>query len=113
MGPVTQTHFGEWASASRTFVAITDLMAVVQREVDMFFVLIFESMHACSNSYFMPAEVDCSYFLAGMTSPPDDCRVVEMAHLDTLGYGGELVSAPECLRNGARTLFHFFNAALT
>ena len=71
MGPVTQTHFGEWASASRTFVAITDLMAVVQREVDMFFVLIFESMHACSNSYFMPAEVDCSYVNAVRASPPD------------------------------------------
>ena len=70
-------------------------------------------VHACSIAFCLLAEVDCSYFLAGMTSPPDDCRVVEMAHLDTLGYGGELVSAPECLRNGARTLFHFFNAALT
>ena len=26
-------RFGEWASASRTFSAITDLLAVVQREV--------------------------------------------------------------------------------
>ena len=32
-GPGGQ-RFGEWASASRTFSAITDLIAVFQREVD-------------------------------------------------------------------------------
>ena len=39
MGPAAQ-RFGEWASASRTFSAITDLFTVVQREVAMLFVLI-------------------------------------------------------------------------
>ena len=37
--PVAQ-RFGEWASASRTFSAITDLIVVVQREVDKLFVFI-------------------------------------------------------------------------
>ena len=40
VGSVTQ-RFGEWASASRTFSAITDFIAVVQREVDISFVFIF------------------------------------------------------------------------
>ena len=40
MRPVAQ-RFGEWASASRTFSAITDLLAVVQREVARLLVLIF------------------------------------------------------------------------
>ena len=39
-GPVAQ-RFGEWASASPTFSAVTDLIAVVQGEVDRLFVLIF------------------------------------------------------------------------
>ena len=58
-------RFGEWASASRTFSAITDLIAVVQREVDRCFVFIFQSMH-------LPAgiAVDCSYVLAAKASPP-------------------------------------------
>ena len=47
--PVAQ-RFGEWVSASRTFAAITDLIAVLQREVDLLFVLIFLSMNACSTS---------------------------------------------------------------
>ena len=33
MGPVAP-RFGEWASAFRTLSTITDLIAVVQREVD-------------------------------------------------------------------------------
>ena len=40
MGPGAQ-RYGEWASASRTFSAITDLIDVVQREVDILFVFIF------------------------------------------------------------------------
>ena len=40
VGPAAQ-RFGEWASASRTFSAITDLVALVQREVDRLFVFIF------------------------------------------------------------------------
>ena len=48
MRPVAQ-RFGEWASASRTFSVITDLVAIVQRGVDRLFALIFETMimHAC------------------------------------------------------------------
>ena len=44
-------RFGEWASASRTFSAITDLLAVVRREVARFIV------HACSSSSCLPAEI--------------------------------------------------------
>ena len=40
VGPVAQ-RFGEWVSASRTFSAIIDLIAVVQREVGRLFVFIF------------------------------------------------------------------------
>ena len=65
-----------WASASRTFSAITDLIDV--------FVFIFLSMHACSTSSCLAAEivVDCSYVLAVKASPPD----VEMARLVALRY---------------------------
>ena len=45
MRPVAQ-RFGEWASASRTFSAISDFLAVVQREVGRLFVFIFLSMYA-------------------------------------------------------------------
>ena len=46
MGPVAQ-RFGDWASASRTFSAITDLIAVVQREVvDCVHFLVHACMHA-------------------------------------------------------------------
>ena len=38
--PVAQ-RFGEWASASRTFSAITDLIAVIQCEVDRLYMFIF------------------------------------------------------------------------
>ena len=40
VGPSTQ-RFGDWASASRTFYAINDLIAVAQRVVDVLFMLIF------------------------------------------------------------------------
>ena len=39
VGPVAQRGC-EWATASRTFSAITDLISVVQHEVDMLFVFI-------------------------------------------------------------------------
>ena len=45
VGPVAQ-RFGEWASASRTFFAITDLIAVVQREVDRLCSFSSPCMHA-------------------------------------------------------------------
>ena len=107
MGPATQ-RFGEWASASRTFPAITDLVAVVQREVDTLFVFIFESMYACSTSSCLPAEivVDYSYVFAAKASPPD----VEMARLVALRYGGESASVPGCLCDGtAGTLYRLFS----
>ena len=56
MGPAAQ-RFGEWASAARTFSAITDLIAVVWREADILFVFILLSMHACSTSSCLPAEI--------------------------------------------------------
>ena len=78
VGPVAQ-RFGEGASTSRTFSAITDLIAVVQREADRLFVSIFQPMYACSTSSCLPAGivVDSSYILAFEASPPD----VEMARL--------------------------------
>ena len=47
MGPAAQ-RLGEWAFASRTFSAITDLIAAVQREVDRLILCSFFSpcMHA-------------------------------------------------------------------
>ena len=45
MGPAVQ-RFSEWASASRTFSAITDLIAVVQREIDRLCSIICSYMHA-------------------------------------------------------------------
>ena len=87
-----------WASASRTFSAITDLIDV--------FVFIFLSMHACSTSSCLPAEiVDCSYVLAVKTSPP----AVEMARLVALRYGGESASVPVCLCDGTGTLYRLLS----
>ena len=45
MGPAAQ-RFGEWASASRTFSVITDLIAVVEREVDRLCSFSCPCMHA-------------------------------------------------------------------
>ena len=101
MSPVAQ-RVGEWASASRTFSAITDLIAPVQREVNRLFVFIFWSTHACSTSSFLPAEivVDCSYVLAVKASPD-----VEMARLVVVRYGGESASIPGCFCDGTGTLY--------
>ena len=104
MGPAAQ-RFGEWASASRTFSAITDLIAVVQREFDTcsFFS---PCMHAAPPAC-LPAEivVDCSYVLAVKASPPD----VEMARLVPLQYGGESALVPGCLCDGTGTLYRLFS----
>ena len=102
MGPAAK-RFGEWASASRTFSAITDLIAVVQREVDI--LCLFSS--PCTTSSCLPAEsvVDCSYNLAIKASPPD----VEMACLVVLRYGGESASVPDCLCDGTGTLYSLFS----
>ena len=51
MGPAAQ-RFGEWASASRTFSAITDLITVVQREVDRLSLLL---VHACMLHLLLPS----------------------------------------------------------
>ena len=58
-------RFGEWASALRAFSAITDLFAVVHREVDRLFKPHF-LVHACSISSCLPPEIfiDYSYVLA-------------------------------------------------
>ena len=106
MGPAAQ-RFGVWASASRTFSAITDLIAVFQREVDRLCSFFSPCMHACSTSSCLPAEfvVDYSYVFAVKASPPD----VEMARLVVLRYGGESASGPGCLRDATGTLYHLFS----
>ena len=93
-------RFGEWVSASRTFSAIIDLIAVIQREVDRLFVFIFWSMHACSAPSCLLVDVYYCYVLAFKASPPD----VEMASLVALRYGGESASVPGCLCDGTGTL---------
>ena len=70
MRPVAQ-RFGGWTSASRTFSAITNLLAVVEGEVGRLFKLVF-LVHARSTSSCLPAEiaVDCSYVLDGAPYRP-------------------------------------------
>ena len=100
-------RFGEWASASRTFSSITDLLVVDQREVYRLFKLHF-LFHACSTcSSCLPDKivVDCSYVLAVKASSPD----VEIARLVALRYGGESVSVPGCLCHGTGTLYRLFS----
>ena len=105
MGAVAQ-RFGEYAPASRTFSAIADLIAVVQREVYRWFVFIFMSMHAYSTSSCLPAEivVDCRYVLSVTASPP----VVEMSRLVGLRYGAKSASVPGCLCDGTGTLYRLY-----
>ena len=66
---------------------------------------IFESIHACSTSSCLAAEivVGCGYVLAVKTSPPD----VEMARLVALRYGSESGAVPGCLCDGTGTLCGF------
>ena len=106
VGPVAQ-RFGEGASTSRTFSAITDLIAVVQREADRLFVSIFQPMYACSTSSCLPAGivVDYTYVLTVKASPPD----VEMARLVALRYGGESASVSGCLCDGTGTFYRLFS----
>ena len=68
---------------------------------------IFESMHTCSTSSSLLAEivVDYSYVLAVKASPPD----VEMARLVALRNGGEWASVPGCLCDGTGTLYRLFS----
>ena len=110
--PVAQ-RFGEWASASRTSSATTDLLAVFQREVARLLVLIFWvsqfmfHLHLPACWYF----VDCSYLLADKASPPEDDYFVEMALLVALRYGSEPASAPDCFCDGTGTLYRLFSVA--
>ena len=107
-GPAAQ-RFDEWASASRTFSATTDLIAVVQREVDRLCSLVSPCMHAPPPPACLPAGIvdDCSYVLAvkASDSPPE----VEMARLVALRYGGESASVPGCLCDGTGTLYRIFS----
>ena len=68
---------------------------------------IFQSMHACSTSSGLRAEivVDSSYVLAVKASPPD----VELVRLVTLRYGGESASVTGCLCDGTGTLYRLFS----
>ena len=106
MGPAAQ-RLGEWASTLHTFSAITDLIAAVQREVHRSSLFLYYSMHACSTSSCLPAEigVDSSYVLAVKASPPD----VEMARLAALRYGGESASVSCCLCDGTGTLYRLLS----
>ena len=56
MRPVVR-RFTEWASTSRIFPAMTDLLAVVKPEVTRLLILIFLWVHACSTSSRLPAEI--------------------------------------------------------
>ena len=106
MGPAAQ-RFGEWASASRTFSAVTDLIALVQREVDRLCSFFSPCMHAPSPPSCLHAEivVDYSYVLAVKASPPD----VEMARFVALRYGGKSESVPGWLFNGTGNLYRLFS----
>ena len=106
MDPAAQRS-GGWASDSRTLSAITDLIALVRREVDRLVVFIIESMHACFTSSCQPAEIviNYSYVLAVKASPPN----VEIARRVDLRYGGESASVPGCLYDGTRTLYRIFS----
>ena len=79
MGPAAQ-RLGEWASASHTLSAITDLIALVQRELDILCSFFSPCMYA-------PPPPACLLRLLLTTatfkaSPPD----VEMARLVALRY---------------------------
>ena len=82
MRPVAQ-RFGEGAYASRTFSAITDLITVVQHEID-FYLCSFSSpcMHA-------PPPPAC---LPRLSLTAD----VEMVCVVALRYGGESALVPGC-----------------
>ena len=102
MGPAAQ-RFGEWASASRTFSAIADVIAVVQREIDRLCFFFSPCMHAPPPpACLLRFVVDYSYVLAVKASLPD----VEMARLVALRYGGESASVPGCLCDGTGTLLY-------
>ena len=106
MGTAAQ-RFSVWASASRTFSDITELIPVVQREVDILFAFILQSMNACSTSSCLLTEivVDYSYVLAVKASPPG----VKMARLVALRYGGESASVPGCFCDSTCTLHRLFS----
>ena len=56
VGSVAQ-RFGEWASASRTFSAVTDLLAAVEREVATYLACLHFLVHARPTSCCLPAEI--------------------------------------------------------
>ena len=93
MRPVGQ-RVGEWAFSSRTFSAITDLLALDKHEVAEKRALIFYSMHVPPPLACLLRFIDCNYLLADKASPSDDDWFVEMAHLVVLRYGSESASAP-------------------
>ena len=106
MRPVAQ-RFGEWGSASSTFSAIPDLLAVVQCEIDILFAFISKSMHAPP----LPACL-LRLFLTSATFSPSRHHYqsdVEMARLVALRYGRESASVPGCLCNSTGTLYHLFS----
>ena len=107
MGPAAQ-RFGEWASASHTFSAITDFITVVPREADrrLFVHVLVHCIHAPPPPVcLLTIVVDCSYVLPVKASPPD----VETARLVDLRYGSESVSVRGCLYDGTGTLYRLFS----
>ena len=84
MGRAAQ-RCGEWASASRTFSAMTGLIAVVQREVHSLCSFFSPCMHAPpppGPACMLRLLLTAATFLAVKASPPD----VEMARLVALRY---------------------------
>ena len=102
-------RFGEWASASRVFSAITHLSLTSLPSFSGKLIIYFFHflVRACSTSSCLPAEVVvwCNYVLALKASPPD----VEMAGLGALRFGGESALVPGCLCDGTGTLYRMFS----
>ena len=104
-GPGGQ-RFGEWASASRTFSAITDLIAVVQREVDRLCSFFRPCMHA-------PPPPACllRLLLTAATFSPSRHRhqTWRWRALSAYATAASPESFPGCLFNGTGTLYRPFS----
>ena len=98
-------RFGEWSSASRTFYAVTAVLVVTRREVatvgrlSSFFLNIGDAGSTSS-----PAERAEASSSPPKNHEPNHDWFEEMARLVALGYGGESVSVPGCLRDGTGIL---------
>ena len=101
VGSVAQ-RFGEWASASRTFSTITDLIAVVEREVDRLCSCSSLCMHA-------PPPPACllRLLLTAATFPPSRHHHQTWEWRALSPYA--TASVPGCLCDGTGTLYRLFS----